>query len=755
MEQKEHKGLSPTAYEAIPGDEYKPYIPAEQSVPEATVLSIALGILLAVGFGIAMVYVGLKIGMTISASVPAAVISMGILKGIFRRGSILENNLVQTIGSAGESLAAGIIFTIPAAYLWQDQGFDISSLSVVKLTLIALIGGALGVLMMIPLRKYLIVHEHGILKFPEGTACAEVLVAGDMGGNPAKLVFSGMMIGAVYKFGQQFLKLWKGIVHWELPGMKNLVFSAESSPILLSVGYIIGLRVSALMFSGGLLAWFVIIPMITYFGANVAQPVFPGQVPINTMDADTIWNVYIRYVGAGAVAFGGLISLMKAFPTIMKSFSLAFTEFIESLKHMKEGTTKHVKRTQQDIPMIWVLGGSILLILAIAFTRIISNSLMMGIVGAVLVFIFGFFFVTVSSRIVGIVGSSSNPISGMTIGTLIASTLIFRALGFRGLEGMITSLLVGAFVCVAMGLAGDVSQDLKTGFLVGATPRWQQIGQIIGIAASSFFIIQILIFLEKNIGFTGPNALKAPQANIMNLLIRGIMEGNLPWTLILCGGFIAICIELLGISALPFAVGLYLPLELSTPLMIGGGLAWLTSRLFKKEEFKEKNEKGVLVSSGLIAGDALMGILVVAIVAFLRTDSAKNIVAFLQARGFDFETGILWSGYHWFWPAVVMILLVGDYMWFNIRFEHISDAWRQFTGYLSKVRTIKERAVIGARIFISMLACLFIMIKMTTIYIPISAFFAILIVLVLEFHIWFFSAGDKAGDKNEKAAPEG
>ena len=651
MKNHKHKGLPPEAYEAIPGEDYKPYIAADADVAESSILAIILGIILAVGFGVAMVYVGLKIGMTISASVPAAVISMGILKGVFKRGTILENNLVQTIGSAGESVAAGVIFTIPAAYLWPE--FDVSSFTMFKLSAIAFIGGVLGVLMMIPLRKYLIVQEHGKLKYPEGTACAEVLVAGDVGGNPAKLVFMGIGVGAIFKFAQQFLKLWKGIVHWEIPLMKNLVFSAEASPILLSVGYIIGLKVSALMLSGGMLAWFVLIPLITYFGQGLTDVVAPATMPIAQMNADQIWSSYIRYIGAGAVAFGGLISLGKALPIILKSFKLSFLEFLESLKHAKDGTKKEVKRTEEDLPIQWVLAGSVFLIIAIALTRTVSNNFIQGIVGAIMVMIFGFFFVTVSSRIVGLVGSSSNPVSGMTIGTLIASCLIFKAIGFTGIEGMVTALLVGAFVCIAMCLAGDVSQDLKTGFLVGATPKWQQIGQVIGVAASSFFVIWILIFLKNNIGFTGEHGLKAPQANLMAIVIRGIIEGSLPWTLVLAGGFIAVCVELLGAPALPFAVGLYLPLELSTPIMIGGLLAWITTKIYKGKELKIRNENGILTSSGIIAGDALMGILVIAIVA--KMESAGKVFG-----GFDF------SFVHWRFTAVLMFLLVAAYLWYTV-----------------------------------------------------------------------------------------
>lgn len=648
MSKKNQKGLPHTAYEKIPGEEYEPYVPIDEEMEEFSPLALILGILLAASFGIAMVYVGLKIGMTISASVPAAVISMGILKGIFKKGTILENNIVQTIASAGESLAAGIIFTIPAAFLWPE--FNPDSFSLLRLFMIAFIGGVLGVLLMIPLRKYLIVQEHGWLMYPEGTACAEVLVAGDVGGNPARMVFMGIVVGAVYKFLQQGIKLWKSIVAWDIPVMRNLVFAGESSPILLGVGYIIGLKISALMLSGGLLAWFVLIPLISYMGTDLTTPVAPATALIGEMDAHGIWNAYIRYIGAGAVAFGGLISLSKAMPTIWQSFKAAVLELKGTIKSRVNGEmAEKPKRTDLDLPIGWVMTISVLLIIGIVLTKNISDNLMEGVVGAILVFIFGFFFVTVSSRIVGLVGSSSNPVSGMTIGTLIVSCLIFRALGFTGINGWITALVVGAFVCVAMGMAGDISQDLKTGFLLGATPKRQQIGQIIGVAASSFFVVWMVLFLQKNVGFTGEGALKAPQANLMAILIKGIMQGTLPWNLILAGGFIAICVELLGAPALPFAVGLYLPLELSTPIMVGGILAWLTSKVFtKKEEYKKRSENGILTSSGLIAGDALMGILIIA----------------LGAKGIDLT--YKWAGMEWNWPSVVMFLIAAAYLWYTV-----------------------------------------------------------------------------------------
>jgi putative OPT family oligopeptide transporter len=620
--QKEHKGLPHTAYEPIPGEEYQPYIPDDAKITEFSVLSAILGIILSVVFGVAMVYVGLKIGMTISASIPAAVMSMGILRGIFRKGNILENNIVQTITSAGESLAAGVIFTIPAIFLWRDiEGFQemANSFTVLRLVIVAVIGGVLGILLMIPLRKYLIVKEHGKLLYPEGTACAEVLVAGDVGGNPAKLVFSGILVGAVYTFLQKACKLWEERIHFELPYMRNGEFSGELTPILLGVGYIIGLDIACIMVAGGALAWMVLIPLISYFGANIHVPIAPAVMPISEMSAYDVWNNYIRYIGAGAVAVGGLISLAKSMPVIISSFKSSFREFRKTIaNNIADGTSvdmnaEETRRTDQDLPLKWILAISAVLIILIVLTKNISNNYLMGIVGSLLVFVFGFFFVTVSSRIVGIVGSSSNPVSGMTIATLIISTLIFRALGYTGIEGMVTSLLVGAFACIAMAMAGDISQDLKTGFLIGATPKKQQLGQIIGVTVAAFFVILMVKSLSPMI-ISGE--LKAPQANLMSMVIQGIMEGSLPWSLVIAGGFIACVVELLKIPALPFAVGLYLPLELSTPLIVGGLLAHFTRFIYKKpQELKERIEKGVLVSSGLIAGDALMGLVVIALVA--------------------------------------------------------------------------------------------------------------------------------------------
>ncbi|MFH1453461.1 MAG: oligopeptide transporter, OPT family [Armatimonadota bacterium] len=607
---KEKRGLSHAAYEIMPGEEYVPYIPDEVKIKEVTVIAVIMGIILAVIFGMAMTYLGLKVGMTVSASIPAAVISMGILKGIFKRGTILENNFIQTIASAGASLASGLIFTFPALFIWKaiPELSPYVDVNLTHLIVVSIIGSIIGVLFMVPLRRYLIVQEHGVLLYPEGTACAEVLVAGDVGGTPAKLVFMGIFVAALYRFLMSGLKLWTEYPIWsfwkenvegKVTGLKNAVLSFDILPALLGVGFIIGSRVSALMLGGGILGWFVIIPLISIIGENLTVPIYPATELIKNMGPFDIWSNYLRYIGAGAVAFGGLISLGKAMPTICKSFVLAVEEF----SHMVKGVTVATKRTMDDIPMWIIAVGVIIMFFVMVFVPYIP----IGWIGAAMVVFFGFFFATVSSRIVGIVGSSSNPVSGMTIGTLIITCIILMACGFKGPTGMIAAIFVGALVCVCICLAGDTSQDLKTGFLVGSTPKYLEVGMMIGALSSALFIGWTISKLNA-VYVIGSKELAAPQATLISIVIRGIFESNLPWGLIFAGGAIAVLVELLGASALPVAVGLYLPLELSTPIMVGGLLSYLIYKFNSDKGAKAKIERGVLIASGLIAGDALMGI---------------------------------------------------------------------------------------------------------------------------------------------------
>ena len=584
--------------------EFKPYISADKVLPEFTLTAVILGILISVIFGAANAYLGLKVGMTISASIPAAVISMGIIRGVLKKESILENNMVQTIGSAGESLAAGAIFTLPALFIWMEE-WNQGAPSLITITAIALAGGALGVLFMVPLRKALIVKEHGTLPYPEGTACAEVLLAGEEGGEKAKITFIGLGIGAVYKFITGGFKLFPGEIETAIPGYKGAAIGADVLPALLGVGFIIGPRISAYMLGGAVIGWFALIPLISNIGSMGVVVLYPATVPISELDYWGIWNFYIRYVGAGAVAFGGIISLIKSIPLIVNTFKEAMRDYSK-----KSGGSS--LRTDNDMPMKFVIIGVLAVILAMMMTTIIP----VGFVGAVLIAIFGFFFATVSSRVVGLVGSSSNPVSGMTIATLIVTAIVFKASGNDGHAGMIATLSVGAVICIVAAMAGDTSQDLKTGFLVGATPKLQQYGELIGAFAAALAIGGVLILLNSAWGFESAE-LPTPQAALMRLVIEGVMGGNLPWNLVFAGIGIGAALELLGLPVLPIAIGLYLPIHLSTPIMVGGLIRGILNKKQEKLEalgnginnIKDKINCGILYSSGLIAGEGLIGIL--------------------------------------------------------------------------------------------------------------------------------------------------
>jgi putative OPT family oligopeptide transporter len=592
------KGLPEGAYGTKPGQKYVPYIPADKVMPEFTALAIVIGIILSVIFGAANAYLGLKVGMTVSASIPAAVISMAIIRVLLKRKSILENNIVQTITSAGESLAAGAIFTIPALFLWGETP------SALTMGLITFIGGSLGVLFMIPIRRYLIVKEHGILPYPEGTACAEVLIAGEEGGAGAGIIFTGGIIGLVYKFLGDGMKLFPTEIEWEIPNFKGAAVGADVLPALLGVGFIIGPQISAYMLAGAVLGWLCFIPMITLFGETLSTNIFPATATIAELGYWGIWSNYIRYIGAGAVATGGVISLVKALPTIISSFK-------DALKGFGVKAEGELERTDKDLSMKWVIATVVVLIALIA----ILPQIPVGFLGALLIAVFGFFFVTVSSRIVGLVGSSSNPVSGMTIATLLMTTIIMKSAGYTGTEGMIAALVVGAVICTAAAIAGDTSQDLKTGYLIGSTPWRQQLGEFIGIASSAVVIGFIMIMLNNAYTF-GSAELGAPQATLMKLVIEGIMNGNLPWDLVFMGAASAVIFELLGVPALPVAIGLYLPIHLSTPIMAGGLIRGIVDKSSKKEEVvKDRVETGILFSSGLIAGEGLMGVTMAALTA--------------------------------------------------------------------------------------------------------------------------------------------
>lgn len=587
-------------------NDFKPYIPADRVVPEFTVTSILIGIFLAIVFGAANAYLGLRVGMTVSASIPAAVISMAIIRIILRRDSILENNLVQTIGSAGESVAAGAIFTLPALFLWAKEGV-IDPPSVITIFMIALVGGILGVAFMVPLRQALIVEEHGTLPFPEGTACAEVLLAGEEGGSKAGTVFAGLGISALYKFIADGAKIFPSEVGYAIKGYAGSQIGIQVLPALTGVGYICGPKISSYMLAGSTLSWFVLMPMIALFGGDAI--IFPGAVPISTMDPGTIWGTYIKYIGAGAVAAGGIMSLIKTFPLIVRTFGQAMS----SMK--KNHATNASLRTEQDLPMPLLL----VIVVVIALAIWILPVFPVNPVGAIIIVVFGFFFATVSSRMVGLIGSSNNPVSGMAIATLIIATLLLKATGTVGVTGMMGAISIGAIICIIAAIAGDCSQDLKTGFILGATPKKQQIGEMLGVVVSSAAIGFVLYLLSEVWGF-GSNEIPAPQATMMKMLVEGIMNAELPWALILIGVCAAIVVEILKIPVLPFAVGMYLPFSLNAGIMSGGIIRYIVERRKgSEEEKKEAVDRGILYTSGLIAGEGLMGV-ILALLAFFYID---------------------------------------------------------------------------------------------------------------------------------------
>lgn len=594
-------------------------------MPEFTVTSIVLGVLLAVVFGAANAYLGLRVGMTISASIPAAVISMGIIRMILRKDSILENNMVQTIGSAGESIAAGAIFTLPAMFIWMQEWGE-GAPSLLEITLIALVGGILGMLFMIPLRKALIVEEHAVLPYPEGTACAEVLLAGEEGGSKASAVFTGLGAAAGYKLVSDGLKLFPSSLNYDVAAYKGGAVGIDLLPALVGVGYICGPRISSYMLAGGVLSWLVMMPMISMFGGN--QVFFPATDPISTLSPSGLWSNYIRYIGAGAVAAGGIISLVKSFPLIVNTFGKA----MKGLLRKDDGADAGL-RTGQDISMKITVPAVIAIILLIWALPVFPVPL----VGALIIAAFGFFFATVSARLVGLVGSSNNPVSGMTIATLLFSTLLLKLTGMTGHGGMMGAIAIGSIICMVASIAGDASQDLKTGYLLGATPRKQQYGEMIGVVAASLAIGGVLYLLNAAWGY-GSQELPAPQAMLMKMVVEGVMEATLPWTLVLIGVGLAIVAEIVRIPVLPFAVGLYLPIHLSTGIMAGGLVRLFFEKRKKVSEEKRKEEinRGILYTSGLIAGEGLIGILLAVFAVIpIGTGRLSDLIDLSGIFGFD------------------------------------------------------------------------------------------------------------------------
>jgi putative OPT family oligopeptide transporter len=590
---------------------FQPYVSPAESPREFTLQAVVLGACLGVAFAASSVYLALRAGLTVSASIPIAVLAISVLKRL-GGSTILENNIVQTIGSAGESVAAGVVFTIPALIFLTPEGP--AYFNYFQITMLALSGGVLGVLMMVPLRRALIVKEHGVLPYPEGTACAEVLLAGERGGRLAAMVFSGLGIGALWKALSWVFNLFLTDVAYSTPPTSqfpNATIDLDVSPEYLGVGYVIGPRIAGEMFAGGVLSWLVLLPLLSIMGASMTTP-FPPIHPalannpatgrpflISEMTPDQLWSAYIRYIGAGAVLAAGIITLARTLPTIVSSAREGLLQFGEGRR-----TTAPI-RTERDIPIAVVLIGSIGLALFLAFAPGMPTQ--GNLLAALLMVLFGFFFVTVSSRITGLIGSSSNPVSGMTIATLILTCLIFVSIGWTGSYYAPIALCVAAVVCIAAANGGATSQDLKTGYIVGATPLLQQIGLMIGVVVSALVIGITTLYLHRVFGI-GSRDIAAPQATLMATIVRGLLNHNLPWGLVLVGVFVSITLECCGIHSLSFAVGAYLPIATTAPIMAGGIVRWVVQR---RTGIVEEGDvgTGTLFSSGLIAGGSLAGIL--------------------------------------------------------------------------------------------------------------------------------------------------
>lgn len=617
-------GLDPKAYVPLKeGESYTPYVEAEQGLMEFTIKAVLLGILFGVLFGAANAYLGLRAGLTISTSIPVAVMTVAAFKALGllgHSGTILEANLAQTVGSASSSLASGVIFTLPALFLWGVAP------GLLQMTLLAMCGGLIGILFMIPLRRFLIQREHGKLMYPEGTACAEVLVANEVGGGRAKYVFFGLGAGAFFKFLTSWIKVIPSEAHTAIPFLKKGQLGMDLSAALFGVGYIIGPRIAAVMVGGGLLSWLVIIPAIAIWGDARTAPLFPEtQNLITDMSASQIWTRYVRYIGAGAVATAGIITLIRSIPVMIASFRLGMGEFKQQLGN--DSPAGRVLRTGQDLPLKFVAIGVGVVGLVLALVPAVFggiDSVGIRLIAAICVVVFAFFFVTVASRIVGLVGVTSNPTSGMTIAALLGTAGIFLVFGWTDTVGKATALAVGTVVAIAASIAGDTSQDLKTGYLLGATPKRQQIGELIGVLTSATFVCLSVLLLAKTFGFGGEE-LPAPQATLMKLVIEGVLDQELPWTLVMMGASIAIVCELFRIPSLPFAVGVYLPVSTMTPIFLGGLIRLWMERSAKSDgEAAARRERGTLLGSGFVGGEGLLGVGIAA-VAFVQSRKPAGI----------------------------------------------------------------------------------------------------------------------------------
>ena len=610
------QGLSREAYEPVPeGSEYEPFVPPSESPAEFTAKAILTGSLLGILFGAANAYLGLRVGLTVSTSIPLAVMTVAVFKLLTSAGvrhTILESNISQTIGSTSSSVASGVIFTLPALFMWNLAP------SLLQMTLLAFAGGTLGVLFMIPLRRLLIVREHGRLPYPEGTACAEVLVASEVGGGRARNVFLGLGAGALFKGISGWARLFPDDVEFHVPFLRKGTIGSEISAALFGVGYILGPRIATVMVSGGLLSSLVVIPAIAYWGEGRLTPLYPETAKtIDEMLPAQLWSRYVRYIGAGAVATAGILTLIRSFPTMIESFRMGAREFRGRVSR----NAAPLLRTDLDLSLRTIgigVGIVCLLLIGLPWAFSVLPHIWARALATILVAIFAFFFVTVASRIVGLVGVTSNPTSGMTIASLLGTSAVFLMLGWTDDIGKAAALTIGCVVAIAASIAGDTSQDLKTGFILGATPRYQEMGQLIGVLTSAAFVCTAVIMLEQTYGF-GSKELAAPQATLMKLVIEGVLERSLPWILVGIGVAIALIAESLRLPTLAFAVGVYLPVATMVPIFLGGMLRLFLERGARGEQEKdERRERGILFGSGLVGGEGLLGVVIAGVAFFLK-----------------------------------------------------------------------------------------------------------------------------------------
>jgi len=599
-------GLSQKAYVPIAeGDAYDPFVDAGESTAEFTLKSVGLGIVFGIIFGAANAYLGLRAGLTISTSIPVAVMTVAVFRALSHvgvKGTILETNISQTTGSASSSLASGVIFTLPALFMWGMPP------ELLQMTLLAMCGGLLGILFMIPLRRFLIVREHGKLPYPEGTACAEVLVANEIGGGRARFVFYGLAGGAFFKFLTSWIRVIPGDLHVKVPFLKKGELGMDLSAALFGVGYILGPRIAAIMVGGGLLSWLVIIPAIAYWGDARTAPFFPETINlIRDMSASQIWTRYVRYIGAGAVATAGIVTLIRSIPVMVSSFKIGASQLSERVGE----NVAAAPRTDHDLPLRFVgIGIAIIALVLVLVPQVFGavGDIPIRAVAALCVVVFAFFFVTVASRIVGLVGVTSNPTSGMTIAALLGTASIFLIFGWTDAMGKAAALTVGCVVAIAASISGDTSQDLKTGFLLGATPRKQQTAELIGVLTAATFVCLTVLALGEGFGF-GSTELPAPQATLMKLVIDGVLDQNLPWVLVAIGAGIALACEIARIPSLPFAVGVYLPVSTMTPIFVGGLIRlWMERNAKDESQAADRRERGVLLGSGFVGGEGLLGV---------------------------------------------------------------------------------------------------------------------------------------------------